>query len=125
MVQRASRKRRNKNPQKNTSRAHRHTKGTRIKYSHPLCRIEKLIQFAITQALAGTIQRDPTAPHFKYHDDPYLIPLSNRTKRMYALAQESGRKAAMWIKEQHPELFQHQLADPPIGVSIQTSHFGF
>lgn len=58
------------------------------------------------------MKRDPTAPHFKFHDDPYLIPASNHAKRTYALAQEAGRKAANWIKHEHAELFQHRNAEP-------------
>lgn len=61
---------------------------------------------AILEALSATVGRDPTAPNYKYHDDPYLIPSSNVGKRTYAMAQESGRKAAQWIKEQHRDLFQ-------------------
>ncbi|CAG7817066.1 unnamed protein product [Allacma fusca] len=67
----------------------------------------------ILKALAGTVGRDYTAPHYKFHDDPYLIPTSNMTKRMYALSKESGRKAAKWIRQQHPELYYHKNADPP------------
>ncbi|KZS11201.1 protein PTCD3 homolog, mitochondrial isoform X1 [Daphnia magna] len=66
----------------------------------------------ILEALASTVKRDPTAPHFKFHDDPYLIPASNHAKRTYALAQEAGRKAANWIKHEHAELFQHRNAEP-------------
>ncbi|KAL4130829.1 hypothetical protein QTP88_008208 [Uroleucon formosanum] len=68
----------------------------------------------ILKAISSTIQRDPTAAHYKYHDDPYLIPVSNFQKRAYALSQESGRKAAHWILNQHPELFNHKVAFPPI-----------
>ncbi|XP_025209053.1 protein PTCD3 homolog, mitochondrial [Melanaphis sacchari] len=68
----------------------------------------------ILKAISSTIQRDPTAAHYKYHDDPYLIPVSNFQKRAYALSQESGRKAAHWICNQHPELFNHKVAFPPI-----------
>ncbi|XP_023294074.2 protein PTCD3 homolog, mitochondrial [Lucilia cuprina] len=68
----------------------------------------------ILQALSATVGRDPTAPHYKYHDDPFLIPTSNVAKRTFAMAQESGRKAAKWIKEEHRQLFQHQEAQPPI-----------
>ncbi|XP_037956999.1 protein PTCD3 homolog, mitochondrial-like [Teleopsis dalmanni] len=68
----------------------------------------------ILYALASTVGRDPTAPHYKYHDDPFLIPVSNMSKRTYAMAQESGRKAAKWIREQHRELFLHQEAQPAI-----------
>ncbi|KAL1122507.1 hypothetical protein AAG570_002838, partial [Ranatra chinensis] len=67
-------------------------------------------------ALASTVQRDPTAPHYKYHDDPYLIPYSNSSKRSYALSYEAGRKAAYWIRQQHADLFQHKVADPFIEV---------
>ncbi|KAM7346077.1 small ribosomal subunit protein mS39 [Cochliomyia hominivorax] len=68
----------------------------------------------ILQALSATVGRDPTAPHYKYHDDPFLIPTSNVAKRTYAMAQEAGRKAAKWIKEEHRDLFKHQEAQPPI-----------
>ncbi|EDW01759.1 protein PTCD3 homolog, mitochondrial [Drosophila grimshawi] len=79
--------------------------------------IPKRIQRSSTdllQALASTVGRDSTAPHYKYHDDPYLIPMSNVAKRTYALSKEAGRKAANWIKEEHRELFLHQEAQPAI-----------
>lgn len=59
----------------------------------------------ILSALAATVGRDFTAPHYKYHDDPYLIPTTNINKRAFAMAQESGRKAAKWIKDKHGDLF--------------------
>ena len=49
-------------------------------------------------------------------DDPYLIPISNLEKRSYALSKEAGRKAAMWIREQHSDFFQHKNAEPIIEV---------
>lgn len=70
----------------------------------------------ILQALASTIKTDPTAPHYKYHDDPYLIPMSNIGKRTFAMAQEAGRKAAHWIRQEHADLFQHRHADPPVKI---------
>lgn len=60
----------------------------------------------ILYALAATVKRDPTAPHFKFIDDPYLIPKSQMAKTNYTLALESGRKAAHFIKNEHPQLFQ-------------------
>lgn len=45
----------------------------------------------ILQALASTVKSDPTAAHYKYHDDPYLIPMSNIGKRTFAMAQEAGK----------------------------------
>ncbi|KAF4517193.1 hypothetical protein B566_EDAN005625 [Ephemera danica] len=68
----------------------------------------------ILRALSSTVSRDITAPHYKYHDDPFLIPSSNIGKRTFALAKESGRKAAQWIHQQHGNLFDTTLAQPPI-----------
>jgi len=42
--------------------------------------------------------------------------MSNFAKRNFALAKESGKKAARWIRQQHPDLFQHRVAQPPIEV---------
>lgn len=60
----------------------------------------------ILRALSQTVGFDPTAPHYKYHDDPFLIPMSNMAKRTYAMSLESGRKSAKWIRQQNPKLFQ-------------------
>ncbi|XP_022904837.2 small ribosomal subunit protein mS39 [Onthophagus taurus] len=68
----------------------------------------------ILQALEVTVKRDNNSPHYKFHDDPFLIPNSNMGKRSFAMAQESGRKAAHWVRHQHPELFMHSEAEPPI-----------
>ncbi|XP_014484902.1 PREDICTED: protein PTCD3 homolog, mitochondrial [Dinoponera quadriceps] len=72
----------------------------------------------ILKALESTISRDYTAPHYKYHDDPYLTPLSKLQNRSFALARESGRKAAMWVRQEHSDLFQHKVADPEIKAFI-------
>ena len=61
---------------------------------------------AVLRALSQTVGFDPTAPHFKYHDDPYLTPMSNVGKRTFALAMESGRKSAKWIRQKHYKLFE-------------------
>lgn len=52
----------------------------------------------ILQALEATVGRDPTAPHYKYHDDPYLIPMSNIGKRTFAMAQEAGKHEDKFLK---------------------------
>lgn len=57
----------------------------------------------------------------RYHDDPYLIPLSNFRKRSYALSSEAGRKAAAWIRDQHAELFTTREWDPP--MKMKTPYF--
>ncbi|XP_037034613.1 protein PTCD3 homolog, mitochondrial [Bradysia coprophila] len=74
----------------------------------------------ILYALSATVGNDPTAAHYKYHDDPFLIPQSNQAKRSFALAQEAGRNAARWIKQEHSKLFQHKHADPPIPAYVPT-----
>lgn len=75
----------------------------------------------LLQALAATVGPDPTAAHYKYHDDPYLIPLSNFRKRAYALSAEAGRKAAAWIRDEHAELFNTRVWDPP--MKMKTPYF--
>lgn len=60
----------------------------------------------ILYALSATVGRDTTAAHYKYHDDPFLIPMSNVGKRTFAMAQEAGRKAAKWLRQEHSSLFQ-------------------
>ncbi|XP_041973357.1 protein PTCD3 homolog, mitochondrial-like [Aricia agestis] len=73
----------------------------------------------ILQALASTVGTDPTAAHYKYHDDPYLIPLSNFRKRSYALSAEAGRKAAAWVRDEHAELFTTREWDPPMKMKTE------
>lgn len=55
--------------------------------------------------LSKTVGRDPTAAHYKYHDDPFLMPMSLFSREQYALAQESGKQTAKWIKQEHAKLF--------------------
>lgn len=59
----------------------------------------------LLMALSRTVGRDPTAPDFKFHDDPYLHPYSLRAKSTYALSTEAGRKTAQWVRKEHAELF--------------------
>ncbi|XP_028968730.1 protein PTCD3 homolog, mitochondrial [Galendromus occidentalis] len=68
----------------------------------------------ILRALASTIHKDHTAPHYKFIDDPYLIPVSNPEKRSYALAMESGRKAARYMLTNFPECFKNDPAEPKV-----------
>ncbi|KAM0730873.1 Small ribosomal subunit protein mS39 [Formica fusca] len=72
----------------------------------------------ILKALESTISRDYTAPHYKFHDDPYLTPLSKAQIRNFALSKESGKKAAMWVRDEHRDLFQHKVADPEIKAFV-------
>jgi len=70
----------------------------------------------ILKALASTVGTDYTAPHYRYHDDPWLIPYTNYEKRNFWIAKESGRNAARFIADRHPELFDKNRihAEPPI-----------
>ncbi|XP_065564932.1 small ribosomal subunit protein mS39-like isoform X2 [Artemia franciscana] len=77
----------------------------------------------ILKALAKTVKRDKTAAHYKFQDDPYLIPLTVMGKRQFALSKEAGRKAAKWIRQEHAEFFQHKLADPFIEAFAPTPKY--
>lgn len=67
----------------------------------------------VLSAIEATI---PDVPHisYAYQDDPYLIPIKKRDYRLYMLAYESGKKAAMWIHDDHRELFPKHLSEPEI-----------
>lgn len=66
------------------------------------------------QALDSTVRRDKSGPHFRYHDDPFLTPQTTVEKRTFSLSKESGRKAANWVLNTHPELFLANTADDPV-----------
>ncbi|XP_076034430.1 small ribosomal subunit protein mS39 [Oratosquilla oratoria] len=72
----------------------------------------------ILEALAATVSRETSLPHYKYNDDPYLMPTSNLDKRAFSLSKESGRKAARWVRDKHGDLFNHQPDDPVIEAFI-------
>ena len=63
----------------------------------------------ILRALASCVGRDSTAPHYKYHDDPFLIPYNSIQKREYILSKDGGQRAARYVLEKHPELFEKNL----------------
>lgn len=69
------------------------------------------------KALESTVKRDPTAAHYKFIDDPYLIPNSLGKKRMYALSREAGKRAAMWILQEHAEYLDSKMSVPLIEVN--------
>lgn len=56
------------------------------------------------------------AYYYRYHDDPFLIPMSNFKKRVFALSKESGRKAAHWIRQEHSDLFTQREFDSPLRI---------
>jgi len=70
----------------------------------------------ILEALASTVGKDYTAPHYRYYDDPWLTPYTTYEKRNFWIAKESGRNAARYILDRHPSLFEKNriVAEPPI-----------
>ncbi|XP_029390890.1 pentatricopeptide repeat domain-containing protein 3, mitochondrial isoform X2 [Mus pahari] len=69
---------------------------------------------AVLQALASTVNRDPTAAPYVFHDDPYLIPTSAMEARSFLLAKKSGETAAKFIINSYPKYFQKDIAEPHI-----------
>ncbi|XP_063085752.1 small ribosomal subunit protein mS39 isoform X2 [Cavia porcellus] len=69
---------------------------------------------AVLQALASTVNRDPTAVPYGFQDDPYLIPASAMESRSFLLAKKSGENAAKFIVNSHPKYFQKDIAEPHI-----------
>ncbi|XP_053560241.1 pentatricopeptide repeat domain-containing protein 3, mitochondrial [Bombina bombina] len=69
---------------------------------------------AILQALAHTVNHDPTAAHYRFQDDPYLIPRTSSEFRLYSLSKESGKNAAKYVFNTYPKLFENDVAEPHI-----------
>nr|XP_020034611.1 pentatricopeptide repeat domain-containing protein 3, mitochondrial [Castor canadensis] len=77
---------------------------------------------AVLQALASTVNRDPTAAPYTFQDDPYLIPSSSVESRSFLLAKKSGETAAKFIINSHPKYFQKDIAEPHIPC-LMPEHF--
>ncbi|KAM9378074.1 small ribosomal subunit protein mS39 [Phaethornis superciliosus] len=71
-------------------------------------------KLAVLQTLASTVKRDPTAAHYMFYDDPYLMPKNAATSRLFALSKESGRNAAKYIFTNFPKYFDKTFAEPNI-----------
>ncbi|KAK3564995.1 hypothetical protein QTP86_032513 [Hemibagrus guttatus] len=69
---------------------------------------------AVLQALAATVNRDPTACHYMFQDDSYLTPRTSGEFKLYSLSQESGRNAAKYFINTYPRYFQKDFAEPHI-----------
>lgn len=68
----------------------------------------------LLKALAQTVGRDPTAPHYKFHDDPALEPITQFNKVSYALSKEQGKRAAKYFLTNYPHLFYRDDAEPKV-----------
>uniref|UniRef100_A0A3B3YAR2 Small ribosomal subunit protein mS39 n=1 Tax=Poecilia mexicana TaxID=48701 RepID=A0A3B3YAR2_9TELE len=66
------------------------------------------------EALASTVQRDPTAYPYQFQDDPYLSPRTSVEFKLFSLSQESGRAAAKYFVNSNPKLFTKDFAEPHI-----------
>ncbi|KAJ8681671.1 hypothetical protein QAD02_017463 [Eretmocerus hayati] len=77
----------------------------------------------ILRALETTVSRDYTAPDYKYMDDPFLIPTSNHRKRGYSLSKEAGKKAAMWILQEHADLLRSNLSEPLVKAFLPRDEY--
>ncbi|XP_077073352.1 small ribosomal subunit protein mS39 [Siphateles boraxobius] len=69
---------------------------------------------AVLQALASTVNRDPTASDYRFQDDPYLAPKTSLDFKLFSLSQESGRNAAKYFINKYPNYFQKDYAHPHI-----------
>ncbi|NXA27559.1 PTCD3 protein, partial [Ibidorhyncha struthersii] len=58
--------------------------------------------------------QDPTAAHYMFQDDPFLMPRNAANSRLFSLSKESGRNAAKYIIKQFPQYFDKILAEPNI-----------
>ncbi|XP_010131011.1 PREDICTED: pentatricopeptide repeat domain-containing protein 3, mitochondrial [Buceros rhinoceros silvestris] len=71
-------------------------------------------KLAVLQTLAATVNRDPTAAHYMFQDDPYLMPRNAANARLFYLSKESGRNAAKYIIKQFPQYFDKTFSEPNI-----------
>uniref|UniRef100_W5KWE0 Small ribosomal subunit protein mS39 n=1 Tax=Astyanax mexicanus TaxID=7994 RepID=W5KWE0_ASTMX len=68
----------------------------------------------VLQALAATVNRDPTASNYVLQDDSYLIPNSYAQFKLFTLSKESGRNTAKYFINTYPKYFQKDFAEPHI-----------
>ncbi|XP_027547036.1 pentatricopeptide repeat domain-containing protein 3, mitochondrial [Neopelma chrysocephalum] len=71
-------------------------------------------KLAVLQTLASTVNRDPTAAHYMFQDDPFLMPRNAANSRLYSLSKESGKNAAKYIIKNFPQYFDKTFAEPNV-----------
>ncbi|XP_063781059.1 small ribosomal subunit protein mS39 [Pseudophryne corroboree] len=69
---------------------------------------------AVLQALAYTVNHDPTSAAYIFQDDPFLLPKSYIDCNIFSMSKESGKNAAKYILNMYPNLFQNDIAEPHI-----------
>ena len=62
---------------------------------------------------------------FCLNADPYFIPTTTANKKIFALAKESGRKAARYIVQKHPDLFKKPKPDPEIPAFLAATQLPY
>ncbi|OAD52030.1 hypothetical protein WN48_03322 [Eufriesea mexicana] len=72
----------------------------------------------ILRALESTIPENIATKNYVFRKDPYLSPTGTINNRSYGLSYESGRKAAIWIHNEHKDLFPKHLSEPQIDVNF-------
>ncbi|KRY76930.1 Protein PTCD3 -like protein, mitochondrial [Trichinella pseudospiralis] len=70
----------------------------------------------LLKSLASTVKDDPTAGHYAFMDDPYLIPSSNAAKKSYLLGKYSGKNAARYFAREFPTLFMLDYDEPRLNA---------
>ncbi|KRZ17179.1 Protein PTCD3 -like protein, mitochondrial [Trichinella zimbabwensis] len=70
----------------------------------------------LLESLASTVKDDPTAGHYAFMDDPYLIPSSTAAKRSYLLGKYSGKNAARYFAREFPTLFMLDYDEPRLNA---------
>ncbi|NXJ89373.1 PTCD3 protein, partial [Corythaixoides concolor] len=58
--------------------------------------------------------QDPTAAHYMFQDDPFLMPRNAANSRLFLLSKESGRNAAKYIIKQFPQYFDKTFSEPNV-----------
>ncbi|XP_009862834.1 PREDICTED: pentatricopeptide repeat domain-containing protein 3, mitochondrial-like, partial [Apaloderma vittatum] len=71
-------------------------------------------KLAVLQTLASTVNRDPTAAHYMFQDDPFMMPKNAANSRLFLLSKESGRNAAKYIIKQFPQYFDKTFSEPNV-----------
>ncbi|NXN33727.1 PTCD3 protein, partial [Nycticryphes semicollaris] len=66
--------------------------------------------------------QDPTAAHYMFQDDPFLIPRNAANARLYSLSKEAGKNAAKYIIKQFPQYFDKTFAEPNIPCLMPETH---
>ncbi|EMP32182.1 Pentatricopeptide repeat-containing protein 3, partial [Chelonia mydas] len=66
---------------------------------------------------------DPTAAHYMFQDDPYLIPRNYFEFRLFSLSKESGKNAAKYIVNEFPRFFEKDIAEPHIPFDFNSNDF--